>query len=75
MDKEILLQLQQLHKDIQQLRCDIVPRLEKLENHIDFVETTYDGLRKPLDFVKSYFYNSQPRIENPVTDSSPTPAP
>ena len=30
----------------------LIKTCERMDEHISFVETTYDTLRKPLDFVK-----------------------
>ena len=56
--------LQEMNQEIQLLRHEIVPRLERIEAHIDFIEDTYDGLRKPLDYVKGYFKESEPKRLN-----------
>jgi hypothetical protein len=58
MQKEILDEIRLLREEIQTLQSQIIPRLERLESHIDFVEHTYDGLRNPIDYIKSYFNTS-----------------
>lgn len=39
---------------LEELKC-IRASNEKLSNHIDFVDTTYESLRAPLDYIKSKF--------------------
>ena len=51
--------LDEILKELKTLRGDILPRLERLETHIDFVEDTYDGLRNPLNYIRGMF-NSSP---------------
>lgn len=45
---EIKLQLEDIQKTLKLL----VSTSSKLNNHIDFVEETYDSLKTPLNFVK-----------------------
>jgi len=49
---------------------DIVKRLEKLEsygnrmdNHISFIEYTYQSLIKPIEYIK-YFFSDNKSIDN-----------
>ena len=59
MDKNDLLNLQNEISNIKIQLTDIQKSLQtlilsssKLNNHIDFVEDTYDSLKAPLNFVK-----------------------
>ena len=55
-------ELESLHKkmeilegevsDLKVLINKLIKTCERMDNHISFVENTYDTLRKPLDFVK-----------------------
>lgn len=38
--------------DLKVLINKLIKTCERMDNHISFVENTYDTLRKPLDFVK-----------------------
>ena len=62
MDQEIVKELRLLREEIEILKKETIPRLERLEAHIDFIEHTYDELSKPLNYVKSYF--NKPSIQN-----------
>lgn len=48
---EIGIKIEALQKDIQDLKVIC----SRMDNHIDFVEQTYETLRTPLDYVKYYF--------------------
>ena len=47
----IIKKLEDIDKRLQ--RCEM--SCERMDNHIGFVEDTYDTLRVPLDFVRSKF--------------------
>ena len=54
---EILQELKIIREEIVELRRELRENreyLERLDAHIDFVETTYSGLRAPLDALTYY---------------------
>lgn len=59
-------QLEEILHELRTLRSEILPRLERLESHIDFIEDTYDGLRNPLNYIKGIF-------KSPITTESVQP--
>ena len=49
--KRLTIQVHQLTQSIEELKVIC----SRMDNHITFVEATYDTLRTPLDYIKSYF--------------------
>ena len=50
----ILSELRQIHRDIKEVK----ETCQRLNEHIDFVETTYEGLYRPIEYIKTYFVDS-----------------
>tara|TARA_B100000614_G_scaffold6468_1_gene6104 strand:+ start:83 stop:247 length:165 start_codon:yes stop_codon:yes gene_type:complete len=45
----------QLMNELKTIRKEIKQLNEKLDNHINFIESVYRGLRHPIDRVKTWF--------------------
>jgi archaellum component FlaC len=63
MDIQLLLDIKSELSFIKKEISEMKETCKRLENHIDFVENTYNGLRTPLEYIKSYF--SYDTIEQP----------
>ena len=70
LEKNLTSELVIINSRLDQLQKIIIQNennCNKMSNHIDFVEKTYDQLQKPLFFFKSkveYLMGSKPEIEN-----------
>lgn len=52
---EIIIKLNNIEKELQELKqviLNLKDTTKRMDDHISFVESTYDTLKKPLDFVK-----------------------
>ena len=52
--KEIINRLEQIQKDITQIRerLDIIePQTQKMDQHVDFVNDVYSSVKKPFHFI------------------------
>lgn len=52
---EIIIKLNNIEKELQELKqviLNLKDTTKRMDDHISFVEATYDTLKKPLDFVK-----------------------
>jgi len=50
--KSIEKKLEQIENDI---KTDIKPRCDKMDNHIDTIMDIYSSYKNPLDYLSSYF--------------------
>ena len=70
LEKNLLTELAIINSRLDKLQKIVIQNennCNKMSNHIDFVEKTYDQLQKPLFFFKSkveYLMGSKPEIEN-----------
>ena len=65
--EEILESLRRIEKRLDKLE----QQSEKMSNHINFVQKTYNLVRAPLSYIKSKFdrtYTELPAIENNVDE-------
>lgn len=56
-EEEILAELVKIRQELE----DVKKTCARLENHITFIENTYDTLRNPIDYIKHYF--NKPTIQ------------
>lgn len=58
---EILSEIKIINKKIDKLQQELIENknvCKKMNDHIDFIEETYDSLKKPIDYIKDRFkYN------------------
>lgn len=55
--EEILSELREIHTELKNLRKDVKElktTCGRMDNHISFVEHTYDTLKTPIDYIKYY---------------------
>lgn len=51
MNNEILRELREIHKELEEIKASC----HRMDRHIGFVEYTYEGLKRPLNALRSYF--------------------
>jgi archaellum component FlaC len=58
MDEKILEMLCLIDKKIDKIQTDLIEikdNSKKMNDHIDFIEQTYDSLKTPIEFIKNKF--------------------
>jgi len=53
-EKEIISQLKQLRHSIEQLEKKVDHITQRLDQHISFIDRTYEGLKNPIDAARKW---------------------
>ncbi len=54
MDKELKNKIEKLDKKVDKLQLTLEQLDAKLSKHIDFIDSTYEGLRNPINAAKRF---------------------
>ena len=52
---ELKHQLLQIEKEVYRIEQDTIKLSKKLDEHISFIDRTYEGLKNPIQSVKKFF--------------------
>lgn len=53
-NKELLEEIKQLNERMQSLQLTVEQLSVKLNKHIEFIDTTYEGLKNPINAAKRF---------------------
>ena len=54
MDKQLLEEIRNLRKSVEQLEGKVDKLTEKLDRHINFIDETYEGLKNPINAARKW---------------------
>ena len=54
MDKQLLEEIRNLRKSVEQLEGKVDTLTEKLDRHINFIDETYEGLKNPINAARKW---------------------
>ena len=54
MDKQLLEEIRNLRKSVEQLEDKVDTLTEKLDRHINFIDETYEGLKNPINAARKW---------------------
>lgn len=54
MDKQLLEEIRNLRKSVEQLEGKVDTLTQKLDRHINFIDETYEGLKNPINAARKW---------------------